>query len=702
MKTVNIILAYIVCALCSAVHAEQTIENGDILVSFDSQGNLTSLKNKSTGEDYAGRQGLWRIIYQKGELLEEPVESEDVPVKVEKLSDSQIRLTYGGEFPVEALCWLDGECARFSARVSNNSKDKILREFQFPMIKNANIPTDASYVKSSGGGEFVPNFHKYVKSAQTQYKSQDNKAVERYAPYPIERTMNMFVVQTRKGALYFASLDPEFELTLHLARYRKENDKFKYLDVAMVKYPFAKPGESYSTAPFAVAPIRGDWRAAARIYAHGAKEWFSSPSVPEHIKGMKGWQRMILRHQYGRILFPYPELDSKINKAGLECGIDTILLFGWWKEGMDAGYPNYSPENSQGGDEALKQNIKKVQAKGGKVLLYFNGQLIDASTDFYKSGLGQKICVKTPSGMPHIERYPFGGDGTGLRILGHKTFTTACHATKEWENVLKGYVDRAVSLGVDDIFFDQLGSGSKICWDPSHGHKVPCTNMMKYKSEMLRKIRAYIKSKNPQMSFGTEYVGDATSMHADFIHACGLDFYDIGGHLKNGKPFIKFVPLFKYAFPETKVSDRTIRDDNDAARKLNLCIMWGLLSDIEIYRCRATIDSAPGYKEYMALANKLRDKYRPLILDGMYRDRDLAELENGNLDYTTFENDAEIGVFVTNSWKSDMQKSSVKVPGCEFVSADGIGAFKAFGNGDAAEVSIPRNALALLIFKKKK
>ena len=295
----------------------------------------------------------------------------------------------------------------------------------------------------------------------------------------------------------------------------------------------------------------------------------------------------------------------------------------------------------------------------------------------------------------------FGGDGTGLRVLGHKTFATACHGTDEWESVLKGYVDRAVSLGVDGIFFDQLGSGSQVCWDASHKHKVPCTDMMKYKSEMLGKIRAYIKAKNPNLAFGTEYVGDATSQHVDFVHSCGMD-YAVIKYEPNGKPVLRHVPLFKYAFPDVVVSDRTIRDDSDIERRVNLCLMWGYLTDVEIYRCRATIDQAPHYKAYLAAANKLRDKYRSLILNGAFRDRDLAEVSNKKLDYTTFENDTRIGVFVANSWLKKSESATVSVAGAEFVEADGMGDFKVSGKGSKVGVSLSKDALALLVFKKNK
>jgi len=692
------ILAALACSLALAESAK--LENEKILVEFDSNGNLVHFKNKADNVDYAGGQGLWRIIYQKGELLEESVESEDTLATVVPVSATEAKILYGGEFPVEVSCKIDGDDAVFSAKVSNNSEGKILREFQFPMVKNANLEKDVTLINSCGGGRRIPYFFGYVEGATAgrPYAAQDNKAVERYDPYPTINTMNMFTLQGKKNSLFFASLDPNFELTLHFARYRKVNKQFKYMDIAMVKYPFIKKGETYQTAPFIVSPHSGDWRVSARKYAKGAA-WFKTTPPPDSVKNMNGWQRMIFRHQYGTVLFPYSDLEAKVNKAGKECGIDSILLFGWWFEGMDAGYPDYSPEIAQGGDADLKKRVADVHAKGGKVLLYFNGQLIDVSTKFYKE-LGEKICVKTSSGLPHIERYPFGGDGTGLRVLGHKTFVTACHATKEWEQVLKGYVDRALSMGVDGIFFDQLGIGSQVCWDPSHGHKVPCIDMMRYKSDMLKKIRAYIREKAPNASFGVENVGDATSMNVDYVHTCWFDYKMIRNG--NAKPEFSFVPLFRYAFPQVPVSDREIRDDTDIERRMNACLMWGLFSDVEIYRCRATIDEAPHYKAYLKKINSLRDKYRPLIMRGMYRDRDLAKVSNDKLYYSTFENDAEIAVVVTNLWKPEAETATVSVEGAQFHCADGIGGYSVSAKEGDPKVKLGKNDLAVLIFKKKK
>ena len=223
------------------------IKNDKVRLSIDDKGNLVSLKNLADDREYAGGEGLWRIIYQDGLSLEESVESAAVPVKVAK-TDGKISLEYGGEFPVKVLCRLDGDDVVFSAEIKNASKDKVLREFQFPMIQSANIKPETVLYWSHANGMSFPNVRGWLMAGFKSYMAQDNKAIERYDIYPSPLSMNYYVLDDGNCALYFASHDPEFEKTLHLLRTRKIGGRgdFKYggIDLAMAKYPFLGAGES--------------------------------------------------------------------------------------------------------------------------------------------------------------------------------------------------------------------------------------------------------------------------------------------------------------------------------------------------------------------------------------------------------------------------------------------------------------------------
>jgi len=728
MKCLNFVklcaaAALLLAQLCAAIGAEEFfgLFNGKAEIKFDSAGNLVSLKNLEKNREYAGGRGIWRIIYRDGDLLEEALESSDVPVEVSK-KDGGIFLSYGGEFPVEIMCRLDGDSVVFSPKISNASKGKILSEFHFPMIESANIRENTVLYLPVAGGTYFPDVRGWLMSGFKSYMAQDNKAIEQYATYPCPLSMNYYVFDDGDCALYVGSHDPSFEKTLHIfrARHSGGSGDFNYggVDFGMVKFPFLKPGQSKALAGYVVSPHSGDWHVSAKKYRKWADTWFSHKEPAESYKSSNGWQRIILRHQYGKTFYRYDQLPE-IREAGRGAGLDTLMLFGWWKEGMDAGYPEYTPDAAQGGDEALKKWIKEFQKDGGKVIVYFNGQLIDTGTAFYRE-IGRKISVKRSDGAEHIERYPFGGDGTALREFGNKTFVTACPASEIWRGILRKFIDRAAALEADGVFFDQLGYKSEVCFDPSHGHAVPSFDIMRVKSEMVREMRDYVKSKNPKMSFGIEWFSDITAQHADYVHTTMPNLHlqrsqalsqarlsvvmpnmsTGGGGGKSAVPRTAHAPMFKYTFPEIQMTNRDIYDNRDVAGRLNRTFMRGWREDAGVFRCRATVDAAPVYKAYLAKIARLRDKYRPLALNGVFRDTDLAECSDADIEYSTFENGEEIAVAATQS-HARSASARFKVGGAKFEKSDGIGDFKVEAKGSSASVRIGKDALVLLVFKKK-
>lgn len=676
------------------------LKNDKVQFQVDEKGNLVSLKNVVANREYAGGEGLWRIVYEDGLSLEESIESENAPVEVKK-DGNKISLDYGGDFKVKILCELKGDEIHFSSEIKNDSPYKIVREFQFPMLKSANLKKDTVLYWPQANGHRLPDIRAWLRGGFRSYMAQDNKAIEQYSMYPSPQSMNYYVLDDSDASLYIASHDPEFEKTLHLVRMRKIGGKgeFKYggVDFAMAKYPFLKPGESKKFADYVVSPHVGDWHVSAKKYRKWADTWYKHIPIDQDFKDSNGWQRIIMRHQYGKVFFRYDQLPE-IRKVGKEAGLDTILMFGWWKEGMDAGYPEYSADDTQGGDDALRKYIKEFQKDGGKVNLYFNGQLIDMSTKFYRD-LGKKVSIKRADGTEHMERYPFGGDGTGLRVFGNKTFVTACPAAKEWLEVLKGLADRAIALGADGVFFDQLGYKSELCYDKSHGHAIPCQNIMKYKHEMLAKLRDYVRSKKPDMSMGIEWVSDPTSMYADYIHSVEPNLH-ITRKDKNGVPITTFAPMYQYTFPEVYATNRDIYNNEDVARRCNLTVLRGWRDDAAVYRCRATLDDAPVYKEYLGKIAPLRNKYRDLILNGTFRDTDLAKCSTPQLPYSTFENGDKMAVVATQSHK-DSVAASFEAEGYKFVGGDGVGNFSISADGDKAKVEVKKDGLVVLTFKRK-
>lgn len=681
-----------------------TLNNDRIRFSLDNDGNLVELTNLATGRNYAGNLGLWRIIYQHDEVLEEEITAERCCPAISVKGNNELEIIYDSmssaaervDFSLKIRAVLVEDEIHFSARLQNNSAASIIREFQFPFVKNAALKPEQQFYWSFLGGERVRNIAEKLDKCHSGYMGQDNKALEMSQLYPGFCATNYYTFADEREGLYFGSHDLTFQNTLHLLRKRQAA-----IDAGMVKYPFLGPGKTLEITGYVLSPYVGNWHTAARKYRRWADSWYKVNEVPASILNSNGWHRIIMRHQYGKIIFRHDEMP-RILKSGLEAGIDTLFMFGWFKGGHDAEYPEYRFDESQGGQTALRGHIRKFRADGGKLIFYYSGQLIDTDTEFYKT-VGKRISVKNPNGSEHMEWYPFGGDGTALRLFGNKSFVTACPGCAEWLDHLKSLIDRAIDLEVDGVFFDQMGWTSRPCCDPSHGHPIPFMTAVAAKAEILRQMRIYLKSQCPEMSFGIEWLSDLTAQHVDFVHNITGSTDTLNDWEKTGeKPDIPLFPeWFRYTFPEVITTDREIRDDRDIERRVNMALLRGFRSDVEIYRCRAVIDETPHYKEYLTVANRLRDRYRDLILNGTFIDTDGFSLDNPELFASAFRRGNRLAVVVTQSHLPETW-SILQVPGYRYLEHDGLNQIEVAGNGETARIKLSRHGLAIVIFEQQR
>ncbi len=668
---------------------------------LDKNGYLKSLSNLSNGHDYAGGGGLWRLVYSCGQELER-MASAEVNIPQIAIDENTVTMEYQqltGEFGETLDIKLKlsvksvGDELWFAAEIINNAPGIEVRELHFPLIVHCNVTSGQRLLWSSCAGQRFDDVEKFVRSAHTNYIAKDNYEIRRSVLYPGFAATNSFVLENDNEGLYFASYDPTFQFTLHLLGADDSG-----INAGMVKYPFIKQGESWKADHYVVSPYQGSWHVAARKYRSWADSWFVKRKPMADVVNMNGWQRIIMRHQYGEVHYRYDQLEE-ICRDGLAVGINTLFMFGWHQGGHDSEYPEYTADESMGGMPALKENIKKLHEAGGKIIVYFNGQLIDMNTKFYDE-IGHRISVKKADGREHLEVYPFGGNGTALREFGNKTFVTACPACKEWWNVLKGCIDTAIEMDADGVFFDQLGWVSRPCFDPSHGHPVPLMNPLKYKAEMLDELQRYVKARRPKMPLGIEWTSDVTAQHVDFIHSIHGGATRIDNNWEaTGEPpqYVSFAEWFAYIFPDKRTTDRDIRDDTDIERRVNFALVKGLRSDVEIYRCRRTIAETPHYGEYLKRANCLRDKYRSLILNGEFHDDDYFEADTDGLTAACFRNGDEIAVMVTQSHRDNM-KFKLDIPGFKLIDTDGLNGWNVTPENDKGlyQVELTRNGLALL------
>jgi len=694
-KTVLLVFSHLF-VFCLSVYGEPLVlKNERIEVGVDASGNLAVLKNLQTGRNYASGHPLWRLYFDtKKEKEHEVVAAGNTP-KVSG-NDNSISIDYDRlqckgkplAMRLRLTITLENDLVRFASQIVNEESGTIVRELHYPLVGDCRIPEDHRLLTGSTGGRLTPNPKQHIRaygnSPPYMAPSQHYRQID--VKYPAGVSTNCFVLTGDSEGLYFGSHDTTFQDTWHgLRMYPDEKGNFDLLEAGLYKYPNIVCGEKWQCDANVIAPYSGTWHRASNLYRRWVDTWWDRREPPQWVKEMKSWQRVIFRHQYGETFFRYSDLPGRIKTVGESVGADAVFPFGWWDSGMDNGNPHYTTDPEQGGDEAWKKAIADFRKDGQRVLLYFNGKLIDKESEYYNTGGGKEVCFRDNTGTEYTEQYRFKGMGTFTGYFNRRTFVVADCGNPKWQKKLLEMADLAYYFGADSVFYDQLGYGESVPnWNLSGEFPIPNLRIIADKADSLKMIREHIAKKgNKDFALGTEHFTDVTAQHVDYIH-----------NLIGGTYAPAFLDWIRYTFPEVVLSEREIRDDTDVARRVNHGLLRGLRNDIEIYRCRDLIDKTPNYQRYLAQANALKDKYKDLLLLGTYRDTEGFTIDNPKVDARCFVNDNRMAVALTQS-RSDSEKTVVSVPNGRLIESSVLGA----ATVEDRTVTLKRDGLVVMIFE---
>lgn len=676
------------------------LENEKIAVAIGPDGSLLSLRNVSTGQDYASGGLLWRLYYDAPYEKEIQILGSEQEPQL-SLEGNTILLHYASlkahgrelDMKITLRVTLEGDLVRFGSTLENHEAHTVLREFHYPLVHGARLPEDHQLFTAEAGGKLFA--HPVTVLSRTQaspYKRPEQIFRQRDVKYGAKVFMNCFGLFGKDQGLYFGSHDETFQDTWHGLRvYRDEAGRYSVPEFGFYKYPHCFAGESWSCDANVVAPYSGTWHVASGLYRRWVNTWWDHRETPQWVREMKSWQRVIFKHQYGEYLFKYPDMNGVVSQAGESVGCNALFLFGWWDEGMDHGNPDYSPDESQGGDAALKEQITRYQARGNHLLLYYNGKLIDRESRFYQSGQGPKLCRHDNTGSEILERYKFTGQGTWLGEYDQRTFAIATMMDPTWNEVLFRLQDRAHELGAHSVFYDQLGyvESESADWDTSREYPVPDVYGILKRAQCLKLLRDRYATSDPDFALGAEGTVDALAQYCDYTH----------GYPANDGPE-RWINFFRYTFPELIFTDRGLRDDVDVPRHVNNTVLDGQRNDIEIFRCRGIISEAPVYQAYLAQANAIKEKYKDCLLLGRYNDVFGFTCSNAKLDARSFlsEDGRRMAVVVAHQQTDGpgRLKGRIEVPGYCFLEASVTGN----GRADGTKVSLGQYDMAVLLFEK--
>jgi hypothetical protein len=215
----------------------------------------------------------------------------------------------------------------FDSKIENHDEKARADELQYPYFEVTQLSgkqEDDVLLRPNGLGERIENPWEELKGAHTEYMAADYYDIKSTLSYPRPATMSWFGLQSGKHFIYLGRHDERTRLCCLLNAVAPRGAKVPYLASSICQYPFTRPAEELVLPSVVMTMQEGDWRIGSDIYGEFARSTFYHPIKPrEWVQNMTGWQRIILRHQYGEIFWKFEDLP-RLYLEGKESGLDIV------------------------------------------------------------------------------------------------------------------------------------------------------------------------------------------------------------------------------------------------------------------------------------------------------------------------------------------------------------------------------------------
>ena len=562
-----------------------------------------------------GNSEFWRLILDDGMRKEIPVLSTMQKGKARKQGDaliidydtllSEYGDTYAVKFSIK-IETVDG-LLRFSPVVDNRHEGIRVNECFCPMADFNSLggekEKDVLYWPQGPGARYE-NPWALMESKAPAYYSHDEYETFMDLIYP-RASMSWFGVESADKFLYVARYDKDMRYCFLSVRHRIHDTNLTF---AIDHFPMAVEGERLELPSSVVGVLDGDWRDGAKTYRRWADaSFFKAPVIDPWVKNLTGFQRIIMRSQYGLDYYTAKDLPE-IYKAGAKYGIHTIFLFAWWKAGMDRDYPYYE-EAYPGAFKDLADNIKKVQEMGGRVILECNCHFLDPQVDYYEK-FGKEVQILDINGDPLAKYFVYNGRGELREKLGQKLFYLACTGSRRWRDQLMDQIRLLDGMGADCLFADCFGfCPYQPCFNEAHDHGRRVDQEWMYHRMFFGEASrlAYDHGR----AFATEGVTDIAGVYTQFMHGnIAADF-----KIKTDD----YPQMFAYTFPELIFTERNIySSEGRFDRQLKNALTMGARLDAQLWVCRADISKDPKYAEMIGFYTEHLNRYGDFYYDGRF------------------------------------------------------------------------------------
>ena len=609
-----------------------------------------------------------------------------------------VRLTYGPlssgktfyDVSLALTFEAKGQAFEIGGELRNRTKEWVVKSFTGPVFNG--IRTELSktpVLLPSGFGWRISGVPQDEKNLKPWSKAGAGLSLA--AAYPsAQGTMQWLAFAGTEAGLYFGCHDPCFAAKALSVRYDPGRKTF---GAAFQHLAFVRAGERVRLPPVTVLPYAGDWHVGARTYRAWADSAGEQIAKPAWAQTASGWLLAILKQQNGDVMWPYGALDTLADVAD-QRGLDILGLFGWAYGGHDHLYPDYNPCPILGGEQALRDGIRRAKARGKRVVLYANGQLEERGTAYWTT-TGRHLAVTRRDGGTVQEFWHKYGNTPGYH------FDIGCHATDGWRERMLALAVQANDFGADGILYDQLGMRSPTaCYAANHGHPVPFMSYEADRKELLRQIAVKMKKRNPEFVVMTEGFHDAILDSVAYFHGCVRGTFQesaglIAKRFETGRSDDLFPEMMRYTYPEVA---STIRFPSPLVDRpmANYTIAFGLRYEIEsryipdrdylldgripAVEDYGTVLSKPDIRlvrslppkataDYLKCAAAFQKRHASLLMTGAFTDTEGFSFSGAGVVAKGFSADGRLGVVLWNT--TDKQAAfTLSVPNGELVGAE--------------------------------
>ena len=574
---------------------------------------------------------------------------------------------------------LSGEELVFTSEVQNGT-DAYFTDLEFPRVgelKSLGDGIPVLFVPVQTGRAYADPGARLSKS---DAREQFSNAMNFVYPGPI--SMQWVALCGRKYCLALEGNDATFSASAFRVSGRLGGEGAMVL--LYDRYVSVNPRAHAAHPPVKLKFYEGDWHRCAEEYAAWIRPYRPPHRRPQWVMDMQGYYLVINKQQFGGDMWPYDTLPELYGHAR-ECGCDVLGLFGWYESGHDNRYPDLKVSRTLGGTAALKRNIRKVQAEGGHLTLYFQGHLIDPNSDFYRRDAGRST-LRTIWGQEYVEYYNKSHRSGFLAEFSHKRFALACPSAKKWRDLMVAREDWLASFGADGALYDQLGGiRPYVCFGRNHHHDgdSPARAQSGGRRKLLDALQTRSKRISPEFAFATEHITDIYSAYPDFLHGIGVApsarnaEADALAHPERSGEF--HVPqMFRVCFPEVKITLRNPRPYMNR-RYVNFAFVHSFLLEQELRYCADADDTRAGtFAEEHAYARSIADfrrRHWDILGYGTYLDSKFASSDTPALVAVSYEAGDKRAVAIWNDSDKPVRLDCLKpAPGltvAEYLTPDG-------------------------------